>query len=286
MSQYTGSFQPATSTGGPEDRPAHEVARGEAAEVGRSAADAGRQVAGTAAEQAAQVAQEAKNQARDLVGEARTQVSDQARAGQQKATDGIRALGRELREMADGGQQSGIASEVARQAADQVDRLAGWLGQREPGDLVEEVRSFARRRPGVFLLGAAVAGTVVGRLTRGAVDSARNDSQQTSQRAYDGSGYPSPVSRPLGTPAAPPPYDPLMTPRSMPGDAGVGSDPFAAPPPSTGTHVPRPGATPVGEYIDEIEDPTGPTARRPEAGSAGQDHDRLDPFGPGSGETR
>jgi hypothetical protein len=232
------------------------------------------------------VAQEAKNQARDLVGEARTQVSHQARAGQEKATDGIRALGRELREMADGGQQSGIASEVARQAADQVDRLAGWLGQREPGDLVEEVRSFARRRPGVFLLGAAVAGTVVGRLTRGAVDSARNDSQQTPRRAYDGSGYPSPVSRPLATPAAPPAYDPLMTPRPMPGDAGVGSDPFAAPPPSTGTHVPRPGATPVGEYIDEIEDPTGPTARRPEAGSAGQRHDRLDPFGPGSGETR
>ena len=131
-----------------------------------------------------------------------------------------------------------------------------------------------------------MAGTVVGRLTRGAVDSARNDSQPTPQRAYDGSGYPSPVSRPLGTPAAPPPYDPLMTPRSMPGDRGVGSDPFAAPPPSTGTHVPRPGATPVGEYIDEIEDPTGPTARRPEAGSAGQHHDRLDPFGPGSGETR
>jgi hypothetical protein len=286
MSQYTGSFQPTTSTGGPEGRPAHEVARGEAAEVGRSAADAGRQVAGTAAEQAAQVAQEAKNQARDLVGEARTQVSDQARAGQQKAADGIRALGRELREMADGGQQSGIASEVARQAADQVDRLAGWLGQREPGDLVEEVRSFARRRPGVFLLGAAVAGTVVGRLTRGAVDAARTDSQPTPQRVYDGSGYPPAVSPALGTPAAPPPYDPLMTPRSMPGDGGVGSDPFASPPPSTGTHVPRPGATPVGEYIDEIDDPTGPTARRPEAGSAGQHHDRLDPFGPGSGDTR
>jgi hypothetical protein len=285
MSQYTGSFQPTTSTGGPEDRPAHEVARGEAAEVGRSAADAGRQVAGTAAEQAAQVAQEAKNQARDLVGEARTQVSDQARVGQQKATDGIRALGRELREMADGGQQSGIASEVARQAADQVDRLAGWLGQREPGDLVEEVRSFARRRPGVFLLGAAVAGTVVGRLTRGAVDSARTDSRPTPQRAYDGPGYPSAVSRPLDTPA-PPPYDPLLTPRPLPGDGGVGSDPFASPPPSAGTHVPRPGATPVREYIDEIDAPTGPTARRPEAGSAGQHHDRLDPFGPGSGDPR
>ena len=74
--------------------------------------------------------------------------------------------------MADGGQQSGTVSEVARQAADRADRLAEWLGQREPGDLLDEVRSFARRRPGAFLLGAAIAGVVVGRLTRGAVDAA------------------------------------------------------------------------------------------------------------------
>jgi hypothetical protein len=54
----------------------------------------------------------------------------------------------ELREMTEGGQQSGPASEVARQAADRADRPADWLGKREPGDLVEEVRSFARRRRG------------------------------------------------------------------------------------------------------------------------------------------
>ena len=202
MSQYTGSFQPTTSTGGPEGPPRPQVAREEAGEVGRTAADAGRQVAGTAAEQAANVAQEAKAQARDLVGEARGQVGDQARMGQQKATDGIRALGRELREMADGGQQSGTASEVARQAADRADRLADWLGQREPGDLVEEVRTFARRRPGAFLLGAALAGAVVGRLTRGAVDSARADSgpgRAARLRARPAT-RPARVSRPLGTP--------------------------------------------------------------------------------------
>ena len=162
-------------------KPTTQVARDEATDVGRTAADAGRQVAGTAAEQAANVAQEVKTQARDLVGEARGQVQGQARAGQQKAADGIRALSQELREMADGGQQSGTVSEVARQAADRADNLAEWLGRREPGDLVDEVRSFARRRPGAFLLGAAVAGVVVGRLTRGAVDSARTDSGPAPQ---------------------------------------------------------------------------------------------------------
>jgi hypothetical protein len=158
MSQQIGGYPPATPAGSPAGQPTTQVARDEATEVGRTAADAGRQVAGTAAEQASNVAQEVKTQARDLVGEARGQVQDQARAGQQKAADGIRALSQELREMADGSQQSGTVSEVARQAAERADRLADWLGRREPGDLVEEVRSFARRRPGAFLLGAAAAG--------------------------------------------------------------------------------------------------------------------------------
>lgn len=188
MSQQIGGYPPSTATGSPAGQPTTQVARDEAADVGRTAGDAGRQVAGTAAEQAANVAQEVKAQARDLVGEARGQVQDQARTGQQKAAEGIRALSQELREMADGPQQSGTVSEVARQASERADRLAEWLGQREPGDLLEEVRSFARRRPGAFLLGAAIAGVVVGRLTRGAVDAARADSGPAPRHAY-GPGY-------------------------------------------------------------------------------------------------
>ena len=154
------------------------------------------------------MAQEVKTQARDLVGEARGQVQDQARAGQQKAADGIRALSQELREMADGSQQSGTVSEIARQAAERADRLADWLGRREPGDLVEEVRSFARRRPGAFLLGAAAAGVVVGRLTRGAVDSARADSGPAPQHLAGAPTYRTPAVPPSPYPAGldvPPP---------------------------------------------------------------------------------
>src|SRR5215217_7283049 len=133
MSQYPSGYPATTAGASPSEQPTSQVARDEAAETARTAADAGRQVAATAAEQAKTVAQEATAQARDLVGEARGQVQEQARNGQQKA-------------------------------ADRADRLADWLGEREPGDLVQEVRSFARRRPGVFLAGAALAGVVVGRL--------------------------------------------------------------------------------------------------------------------------
>jgi hypothetical protein len=217
------------------------VARDEATEVGRTAADAGRQVAGTAAEQAANVAQEVKAQARDLVGEARGQVQGQARAGQQKATDGIRALSGELREMAGTGQQQGTVSEVARQVADRADRLADWLGEREPGDLVEEVRAFARRRPSVFLAGAALAGVVVGRLTRGAVDASRGPSTlspggsgRVPGRPYDAPGYPvgQPGLRPYDSPVAAPlaPGGTAVPPTAAPRPYAPPVDPYDAPP--------------------------------------------------------
>jgi hypothetical protein len=46
--------------------------------------------------------------------------------------------------------------------------VAGFLSDHEPGDLLDQVRQFARRRPGAFLLGAALVGIIAGRLTRGA----------------------------------------------------------------------------------------------------------------------
>jgi hypothetical protein len=278
MSQQIGGYPPATPAGSPAGQPTTQVARDEATEVGRTAADAGRQVAGTAAEQASNVAQEVKTQARDLVGEARGQVQDQARAGQQKAADGIRALSQELREMADGSQQSGTVSEVARQAAERADRLADWLGRREPGDLVEEVRSFARRRPGAFLLGAAAAGVVVGRLTRGAVDSARTDSGPAPQHLAGAPTYrtavpPSPYPGGLDVP----PAVPLDTPTPPRGQAVPPHLPPVAP------HVPpvdpldRPTGT-LGEYVDDLDRPAG------ERGSSADPLD--DPYRTGRGDFR
>jgi hypothetical protein len=254
MSQYTSGYLATGAAASPSEQPTSQVARDQAGEVGRTAADAGRQVAGTAAEQAGTVAQEAKAQARDLVGEARGHVQQQARNGQQKATDGIRALSAELREMAGSGAQQGTASEVARQAADRSDRLADWLGEREPGDLVEEVRSFARRRPGVFLAGAAFAGVVVGRLTRGAVDSARSESDTGVQRGYGdvptgvvGSGTSTygtavpPVAAPPPTPPVAPPPVPPVAPPAAPPSATTRPPRSATPPPSPADDPLRPG---------------------------------------------
>jgi hypothetical protein len=104
------------------------------------------------------------------------QAHEQSRAQKDKAASGLRSLGAELQSMANGqGGQSGLATDLAQQASAKVQDLAGWLDQREPGELLEEVRALARRKPGTFLLGALAAGVVAGRLTRGAVDATRSD---------------------------------------------------------------------------------------------------------------
>lgn len=142
------------------------VAKEQAGQVGRTAADAGGQVAQTTKEQAQNVVGEAKQQARDLVGEARTQVQDQAGTQKGRAVEGLRSLGDELHGMSSQDGASGLATEVARQAAQRAHGLADHLDRHEPAELLDQVRSYARRRPVVFLAGAAVVGILAGRMTR------------------------------------------------------------------------------------------------------------------------
>jgi hypothetical protein len=139
----------------------------EAASEGKQAAG---QVAHTAVEHAQEVKDEAVRQARDLAGEARQQVSSQVGQQHQALVSNLRSLGSELGSMTQGAEgQSGVATELVSQAKDRVDGLANWLDGREPGQLLDEARNYARRRPGMFLLGALAAGVVAGRLTRGVV---------------------------------------------------------------------------------------------------------------------
>jgi hypothetical protein len=144
-----------------------DVAKDEAAGVRDTATQAGRQVAGTAKEQAGEVVSEAREQARTLLDRTRTEVSGQASTQQQRAAESLRSLSGELRSMASAQQEPGMATDLAQQAADKAGQLASWLADREPGDVLDEVSAFARRRPGMFLALAAGAGVIAGRLTRG-----------------------------------------------------------------------------------------------------------------------
>ena len=146
---------------------------------------AGSQVASTAADQAKQVAQETQRQATDLLDQGRTQVREQAISQQQKAGQSLSSLAQELRGLADGTSSGapGPARDLLQQGAGMVENFASKLQNREPAELLDEVRSFARRKPGLFLLGAAAAGVLAGRLTSG-VTAAHSDSGPSSTRHH------------------------------------------------------------------------------------------------------
>lgn len=198
--------------------PSAQAAREEAANVAGTALDAGHHVARTTADHAREVAAEGTRQAHDVLREGREQLVEQARAGQRQAAQKINAFGDELVEMAGKTKGSGPGSELARRGAEHAHSVGAWLEGREPPDLLEEVRDFARRRPGTFLLGAAVAGAVVGRLTRGVVGRGRRDGDQ-----------PTPQRRPAEATPARPPID--EAPPSAPAARPVGPEPGAPPPP-------------------------------------------------------
>jgi len=184
--QPPGTERPLGSVSGPgSSGSTTDTAKDQAGQVNQTAKEKGTEVASTAADQAKNVAGETKNQARELWHQTQSQVREQAGTQKDKAAGGLRSISDELRSMADGTSmgQSGMVNDLARQASEKMHGIAGWLDSREPGDLIEDIRDLARRKPGSFLLGAAVAGALAGRLTRGTIDAKRDESGASP--AYD-----------------------------------------------------------------------------------------------------
>jgi len=189
---------------------------------------------GQAKEQARNLASDAKDQAKNLASEAKDQVKDvanQARdhvqtlVGQQKnqAADRLGSLAEALREAGrklNEGQQAGDFGQYADRAAEQVERLSGYLRDHELRDFVRDTETFARRRPEVFLGGTLIAGLMLARFLKasspdqgydgrdrggnwtGYPQSARpRQSFQSSSQGYQGASTAArPVSSPLATP--------------------------------------------------------------------------------------
>jgi hypothetical protein len=104
----------------------------------------------------------------------KTQVRDQSVTQRDRLADNLRQFGDDLDSMRQSSSGSGLATNLTGMLASKAREVSTFLSDHEPGDLIEEVRQFARQRPATFLLGAAVAGVIAGRLTRGAA--ASNDS--------------------------------------------------------------------------------------------------------------
>jgi len=147
--------------------------------IGTASDEAGR-VVDVAKDQAQEVTSEFGTQARDLIGELKAQIRDKSVSQSDRLADNLWRLGDDLDGMTHSATSSGLTVDLTGMLASRVRDVSTFLGDHEPEELIDEIRQFARRRPGVFLLSAAVAGVAAGRLTRGAASSSGSRSSTGS----------------------------------------------------------------------------------------------------------
>lgn len=208
--------------------PAHGV-KAQAQELANDAKEQVKNLASEAKDQAKTLASDAKDQAKDVANQARDHV--QNLVGQQKdqaaerlgsLAEALRETGRKLNE----GQQAGDFGQYADRAAQQVERLSGYLRENDLRGFVRDTENFARRRPEVFLGGTLLAGLMLARFLKASSPS------QGSRSNYDGgawTGYPQSTGRSSyqGQPASRTTYTPQRD--TNLGGANLGTTPTDAP---------------------------------------------------------
>ena len=129
-----------------------------------------------AKDQAAELGTAAKNLATDATGKVTTAMNEQKAAG----ADYLGTIAQAVHRAA--GQFEGDVPQAAqyiRQAAGQIETFADAVRQRDMGELLGEVREFARRQPTLFFGGAVILGFAALRFFKSA---SSNSSQASAYR--------------------------------------------------------------------------------------------------------
>jgi len=143
------------------------TAIGQGKVVARTAGQDVRELGATVREQADQVKGELAGQARELLSETREQLQAQADVQTGRLAAALLQVGTQAVALAGGRpEEAGPLAQYAEQAAGWLDACASEIEERGLEGIAADVTDFARRRPGVFLAGAAVVGFGVGRLIR------------------------------------------------------------------------------------------------------------------------
>lgn len=182
-----------------------DAAQEQAGKVASDAQDAAGHVVGVTKDQAGQVASEVKSQAKDLFAQTTSELKDQAGVQQQKVADGLRSVSDELSSMAEKSDGNGVASELVRNLSGRAGSVASWLDGRDPGSLLDEVKSFAARKPGTFIAIAAGAGILAGRLAKSLAADAKSQTASPDVAHAPTSTAPEPGYGRTATPVTPVP---------------------------------------------------------------------------------
>jgi hypothetical protein len=192
----------------PASEPDTDMTQGRPQGQDKPVVEATKEVAQSAKDHVSEVGGEVAQQTRNIAGQVRERLTGEARSQNDKLASGLRQLADDLGQMGNG--NGSTAATVVQQLSDGSRRAASYLEEYGPDGLLREAQDFARRRPGAFLLGAAVAGFVAGRLGKGLLASPSTSSASSGASRMTGVGVtPTGATTPTATGVAP---APIVTP--------------------------------------------------------------------------
>jgi exonuclease VII large subunit len=117
--------------------------------------------------------------------------TSQLGAQKDRATDGLGSVAQAVRQSTQQlrDQQHETIAQYVEQAADQIERFATRLKDRNVGDLAREAQDLARRRPVLFIGSAFALGLLGARFLKSSADNARTSSRTSAGAAYGDGGY-------------------------------------------------------------------------------------------------
>lgn len=142
-------------------------------------------------DQAKQSATEAVSQAKqfavDTLEDTKNQAQSSLDAQKNQAADRLSGVADVLRQTSQelGSHQEDAFAGYADNAAEQIEKLSGYLRDKNLTELYREVQGLAQRKPDLFLVGALAGGFLLARFLKSSSD---NRAQSTSRNRYDNYG--------------------------------------------------------------------------------------------------
>jgi hypothetical protein len=138
-----------------------------------------------AAQKTGEVIDQAKEKTGQVVGQVQETAKSQISSQKDRAAEGLNSMAQALRQT---GQQlrdqdNAPVAQFTEKAAEQVEKISSFLGERDVTDIVTEVERFARRQPALFLAGGLAVGLIGARFLRSSGQRA-----EQMQRPYSSTG--------------------------------------------------------------------------------------------------
>jgi gas vesicle protein len=157
-------------------------------------------VASEARQQGAQLKQEAVQQARGIADEATTQLQQHASTQTERIASQLRQFTDQAQAFMEGRKdEAGPLPQYAQQATEKLSGFAERLEQGGADGALRDVRNYARRKPGTFLLFAGIAGFAAGRMVQGAKANHEESSTGTAGQLPAGTSRPLYLDEPQRT---------------------------------------------------------------------------------------